>query len=99
MGYIETVRDFVVQNFLFGDGKLLKDDTSFLKQGIIDSTGILELVLFIEQTYNIKIEDEELIPENLDSLRNIVCFLERKLSGNPPHSQSSTQQTSQKRGN
>ena len=96
MGHMETVRDFVVQNFLFGDGKLLQDDTSFLGEGIIDSTGILELVMFLEQNYNIKIEDEELIPENLDSLRNIARFLERKLSGNPPHSQSSTQQTSQR---
>jgi len=85
----------VIQNFLFGDGKLLKDDTSFLKQGIVDSTGILELVLFLEQTYDIKIEDEELIPENLDSLRNIARFIDRKLSCNPPHSRSTTQQTSQ----
>jgi len=98
MGLMETVREFVVQNFLFGDGEVLKDDTSFLGNGIIDSTGILELVLFLEQTYNIKIEDDELIPENLDNLRNIARFLERKLSDNPPHSQSSTQQTSQQAG-
>jgi acyl carrier protein len=98
MDHIGTVRDFVVQNFLFGDGKLLEDDTSFLGQGIIDSTGILELVLFLEQAYNIKIEDEELIPENLDSLRNITRFLKSKLNSNPPHSQQSTYQTSEQVG-
>jgi len=98
MSHMGTVRDFVVQNFLFGDGKLLQDNTSFLGQGIIDSTGILELVLFLEQTYTIKIEDEELIPENLDSLINVARFIERKLSSNPAHSRSSTQQTSQQAG-
>ncbi len=80
MVYLDTVRHFVVENFLFGDGELLKENTSFLEKGIIDSTGILELVMFLEETYNIKIEDDELIPENLDNLTNIAQFLERKLS-------------------
>ncbi len=79
MSYIDTIRHFVVENFLFGDGESLKEDTSFLERGIIDSTGILELVMFLEETYNIKIEDDELIPENLDNLTNIAQFLERKL--------------------
>ncbi len=79
MNYADTVRHFVVENFLFGDGESLKEDTSFLEKGIIDSTGILELVMFLEETYNIKIEDDELIPENLDNLTNIAQFLERKL--------------------
>jgi acyl carrier protein len=98
MNYLGTVRHFIVQNFLFGDAERLEDDTSFMDKGIVDSTGILELVMFLEETYGIKIEDEELIPENLDSLINIARFLERKLSGNPPHSQSSTRQTSQQVG-
>ena len=46
------VREFVVENFLFGDGETLKDDTSFMEEGIIDSTGILELVFFLEETFN-----------------------------------------------
>ena len=83
MGHIDSVRNFIVENFLFGDGEMLKDDTSFLKEGIIDSTGILELVMFLEETYEIKIEDEELVPENMDKLRNIALFLDRKLSGSP----------------
>jgi acyl carrier protein len=75
------VREYIVENFLFGEGESLKDDTSFLEEGIIDSTGILELVMFLEETYGIKIEDDELIPENMDSLQNIAQYLERKLAG------------------
>ncbi|MCF7848544.1 MAG: acyl carrier protein [Kiritimatiellales bacterium] len=73
------VREFIVETFLFGDGDDLRDDTSFLESGLIDSTGILELVEFIEQTYLIKIKDEELVPGNLDSLEKIARFSERKL--------------------
>jgi len=80
MNYLETVKKFVIENFLFGDASLLEDDTSFLEAGIIDSTGIIELIQFLEETCNIKVEDEELIPENLDSLINVVQFLERKLT-------------------
>jgi len=83
MNHIDTVRHFVVENFLFGDGESLKEDTSFLETGIIDSTGILELVMFLEESYGVKIEDDELIPENLDNIRNITQFLERKLNGSP----------------
>lgn len=77
------VREYIIENFLFGEGDSLKDDTSFLEDGIIDSTGILELVMFLEETYGIKIEDDELVPENMDSLLNIAQFLERKLTGSP----------------
>lgn len=80
MDYLDTVRQFIVDNFLFGDGETLKEDTSFLEEGIIDSTGILELVMFLEETYGIKIEDDELVPENFDNLNNIVGYLERKLN-------------------
>ena len=83
MSNIGTVREFVVENFLFGDGESLKEDTSFLEEGVIDSTGILELVMFIEETFGMKVKDDELVPENMDSLRNIARFLERKLSESP----------------
>ena len=79
MNYIDTIANFVVENFLFGDGRSLREDTSFLEEGIIDSTGILELIMFLEETYGIKIEDDELIPENLNSLRSVAQFLDRKL--------------------
>ncbi len=75
----EKVKSFIQDNFLLGDKKkVIKEDESFLKGGIIDSTGVLELVNFIEETYKIKVEDEELIPENLDSLKNLVAYIKRK---------------------
>ena len=76
------VREFVVENFLFGDGKALKDDTSFMEEGIIDSTGILELVFFLEETFGFSVEDDELVPDNMDSLKNIAQYIDRKLSEN-----------------
>ena len=82
MEYAQTVRNFVIENFLFGDsGGLEGDGASFLENGIIDSTGILELVTFLEETFGITVEDEELIPENLDSIENVARFLDRKRNG------------------
>ena len=75
------IREFIVENFLFGDDEGLDNDTSFLENGIIDSTGILELVEFLDDTFNIQIADEELIPENLGSIDNIVEFISQKTSG------------------
>ena len=72
------VREFVVENFLFGDGEALKENTSFMEEGIIDSTGILELVFFLEETFGISVEDTELIPENFDSLTRISKYVETK---------------------
>lgn len=73
------VREFIVENFLFGSEDGLQYDTSFLDEGIIDSTGILELVNFLEEEFGISVEDEELIPENLDSIKNVVKYLEGKM--------------------
>lgn len=75
----ETIRAFVVETFLFGDENGLKNENSFLEEGIIDSTGIMELVAYLEENFAITIEDEELIPENLDSIDNVTAFLEKKL--------------------
>lgn len=80
MDYEPTIKNFIIENFLFGDGKNLKQDTSFLESGIIDSTGILELITFLEETYDIKVEDEELIPENLDSIKSVAQFLDKKVN-------------------
>ncbi len=74
----DKIREFIVENFLFGDDDGLHDNSSFLDEGIIDSTGILELVTFLEETFSIRVEDEELVPENLDSLDNLGAYLERK---------------------
>ena len=74
------IKDFIIENFLFGHADNLQEDTSFLEEGIIDSTGVLELITFLEEQFSITVEDEELIPENLDSINNIVAFLERKMT-------------------
>lgn len=74
------IKEFVVTNFLFGqDAGGLTDDASFLEGGIIDSTGVLELVAFLEQRYGISVGDRELLPENLDSVQNATRFVSRKL--------------------
>ena len=74
------IRDFIVANFLFGqDAAGLTDDASFLEGGIIDSTGVLELVAFLEQQYGIAVGDRELLPQNLDSVQNAAGFVARKL--------------------
>ena len=75
-----TVRQYILDNFLMGDGgTALSDDQSFLDHHIIDSTGFIELVTFLESTYRLTIQDEEMIPENLDSLNNIGRFVTGKL--------------------
>lgn len=76
----QEIKDFVVTNFLFGQqGTGLQDDQSFLESGVIDSTGVLELVAFIEERYGISVADRELLPENLDSIQNVSRFVARKL--------------------
>jgi len=78
---IETeIRKFIVENFILEGDDHLGDEDSLLEKGIIDSTGVLELVAFIEETYQFKIQDEELVPENLDSIKNISQFIQNKLN-------------------
>lgn len=73
------IKAFIVSNFLFGqEGNGIANDQSFLESGIIDSTGLLELVSFVEERYGISVGDRELVPENLDSLVNIGRFVVRK---------------------
>ena len=75
------IRQFVIDNFLFGqDAASLKDDDSFLDGGIVDSTGILQFVGFLEQRFQIQIADDELVPANLDSVTQAADFVERKLA-------------------
>lgn len=72
------IRHFIVETFLFGQDSGLTDETSFLEQGIVDSTGVLELVAHLEKTYAIKVKDEELTPDNLDSINSIADFVAKK---------------------
>jgi acyl carrier protein len=77
--HAEDLRHFIVDNFLYGDLRIpLEDDDSFSGRGIIDSTGILELVAFVETRFGISIEDEEMIPENFDSLAKLTRYVVRK---------------------
>jgi acyl carrier protein len=75
MNLRERIRNFIVDTF-FVDG--FGDDDSFLRKGLIDSTGMLELVAFIETEFGFKVADSELVPENLDSLSRVVAFVGRK---------------------
>jgi acyl carrier protein len=78
----KQVREYVVENFLLGeDEEEFSDETSFLESGLIDSTGILELVSFLEEAFEIEIADEEMIPDNLDSVESVARFVALKLEG------------------
>ena len=75
-----AVRRFIGENFLFrDDGDAITHDASLLDAGIIDSTGVLELVSFLETTFGIEVQDDEMLPENLDSIRSISNYVDRKL--------------------
>ena len=75
----EEVREYIAENFILGeDGEGLADDDSFLDAGIIDSTGVLELVGFLEENYGIEIGDDEITPENLDSIAEVATFVRGK---------------------
>jgi len=80
MDPVNAVKEFIIENFLFGDEEQIELETDFFEKGIIDSTGVIELVSYMEETFEISIDDEELIPENLSSLKNIDAFLKKKLS-------------------
>jgi len=73
------VRNFVITNYLLGRENGFSNDASFMDEGIIDSTGILELVSHLEESYGIVIPEEELIPDNLDSVNRIAAYLAKKL--------------------
>ncbi len=75
----DQVRDFIVRNFLFGDaGGLAGDSVSLLDNGIMDSLGVMELVGFIEADLKLKVPDVDLVPQNLDSVDNLVAYVERR---------------------
>jgi acyl carrier protein len=78
MSYKNQIREFIITNFLFGEAEKLTDTTSFLDAGIIDSTGILEIVSYLEEQFSITVDDDELLPENLDSVDAIAGYLAKK---------------------
>jgi acyl carrier protein len=75
----DEVRQYILKNYLFStDASALGDEVSLMQTGIIDSTGILELIMFLQEKFGIEVADEEMIPENLDSVEKIVAFVARK---------------------
>ena len=75
----KQIKQYVAENFLFSDdGYQFSEDASFLEEGIVDSTGVLELVMFVEETFDITVEDEEIVPENFDSVSCLAAYVRRK---------------------
>jgi acyl carrier protein len=74
------IRQYLAENFLFSDnGYELENEASFLEEGIVDSTGVLELVMFVEETFGITVQDEEIVPQNFDSVSQLSAYVRRKL--------------------
>ena len=81
MSIENEIKSYIVENFMFSDnGNELAEDASFLEEGIVDSTGVLELVMFVEETFNIAVEDQEIVPENFDSVGQLTAYVRRKNS-------------------
>jgi len=76
----KKLREFIKNNFLLGNDSSLTDDDSFMGKGIVDSTGILEVVSFVEENFDFKLPDEDLMPENLDSINNLVKYVTARTS-------------------
>lgn len=74
------IRGFVVDTFLLGDDDGFGDDDSLIDGGIVDSTGVMEIVAFLEETYGIAVADDELVAENLDSISRLQAFVDAKLA-------------------
>ena len=72
----QRIRTFILENYMYGAApEELDDDASFLETGIIDSTGVMELILFLEEEFDVNVEDSEILPENLDSVNRICQYL------------------------
>jgi acyl carrier protein len=76
---VAEIKSFIARNFLFSeDGNAVADDESLMKNGTLDSTGILELIMFVEEKFKLKIPDEDMLPENFDSVRAIADYIETR---------------------
>ena len=79
MNVKQQVRDYIAENFMFSsNGFEMNDDESFLEAGVVDSLGVLELVTFVEETFAVEVLDEEIVPDNFDSVDNLAAYIERK---------------------
>ncbi len=80
MDTISRVREFVTRNFFVSDAARLTDGASLLDLGVVDSTGVLEIIGFVESSFGIAVEDDEIVPANLDSIERIAAYVDRKLA-------------------
>lgn len=79
-GNEKLLRSFILENYLFTDDQsALSNSDSFLQNGILDSMGILEIITFVEEEFGFKIKDEEMVPGNLDSIDNLIAFIDLKI--------------------
>jgi acyl carrier protein len=75
----DQIKQYLAENFMFSDdGYQLSDSASFLEEGVVDSTGVLELVMFVEETFDVTVEDDEIVPENFDSVAQLAEYIHRK---------------------
>ena len=76
---VAEIKKFIAQNFLFSDdANVVRDDESLMGSGTLDSTGILELIMFVEEKFQVKVPDEDMLPENFDSVSAIATYIEQK---------------------
>ena len=80
MPYTDQIKEFIIDNFLFGDANGFDDETSFFEEGILDSTGILELIGFIEKEFNIKVADNELTPDIFYNIKTVGAYVKDKIA-------------------
>lgn len=81
MSQKEIIKNFILNNYFFSDdSSAVSDDQSFLESGIIDSIGVMEIVMFIESEFDISVDDAEIIPENLDTINSVDAFITSKLA-------------------
>ena len=79
MNSLEIVKAYIVENFLFGDDSRIGPETDFLENGILDSTGVLELIGFLEEKFGIQVDDDEVVPDNMNSLEKITRYISKKI--------------------
>lgn len=73
------IKDYIARNLLFSsDGYKYPDDASFIDEGIVDSQGVMDLVFFVEENFNIQVQDSEIVPENFDSIQKMTAYIQRK---------------------
>ena len=90
----ETIRTFITKEILFSDKYNYSDDASFLNEGIVDSMNVLQIVMFIEKKFNLHVEDEEVVPDNFDSVAKLAAYVRSKVQSPQLRDQAATKQAS-----